>query len=140
MMIEFGDRLQFKDSMLFLNASLERLVANLVDSEKKELKPKIHQLLKGLKPTGEADFEKSEKFQILCQKGVYPYDWLNAEAKLEEKQLQSNADFRNGLRDEECAPEDYERAQKVWKLWNMKTFRDYHELYLKCKTYVKYFI
>ena len=140
MMIEFENRLQFKDSMLFLNASLERLVANLVDTEKKESKPKFHQLLKGLNPTGEAGFENTEKFQILCQKGVYPYDWMNDEAKLEEKQLPSIADFRNGLRDEECDPEDYERAQKVWKLWNMKTFRDYHELYLKCKTYVKYFI
>ena len=107
-------------------------MANLVDSEKKESKPKFHQLLKGLNPTEEEGFEKSEKFQILCQKGVYPYDWMNDEAKLEEKQLPPIEDFKSGLREEECAPEDYERAQKVWKLWNMKTFRDYHELYLKC--------
>ena len=112
--------------MLFLNASLERLVANLVDSEKKESKHKFHQLLKGLNPTGEAGFENTEKFQILCKKGVYPYDWMNDEAKLEEKQLPPIEDFRNGLRDEDCAPEDYMLAQKVWNLWGMKTFRDFH--------------
>ena len=112
MMIEFGKRLQFKDSMLFLNASLERLVSNLVDSEKKEMKSKFHHLLGGLNTSAEEDFIKGEKFQILCQKGIYPYDWMTAEEKFEEKQLPTIGDFRNGLRDEECAKEDYDRFHK----------------------------
>ena len=139
-MIEFGDRLQFKDSMIFLNASLERLVANLVDSEKKDMKPKFHQLLKGLNPTVDGDFEKSEKFQVLCQKGVYPYDWMNDEAKLEEKQLPIIEDFKNGLRDEECAPEDYARAQKVWELWGMKPSETITSSILNVGVCSKYFI
>ena len=57
---------------------------------------------------------------------------MNDEVKLEDKQLPTIEDFRNGLHDEECAPEDYARGQKVWKIWEMKTFRDYHELYLRC--------
>ena len=60
---------------------------------------------------------------------------MTSEDKFEEKQLSTIGEFRNRLRDEDCAPADYARAQKVWKLWDMKCFRDYHELYLKCMSF-----
>ena len=35
------------------------------------------------------------------------------------------------LDDKHISDEDYEHAQKVWKVFGMKTMRDYHDLYLK---------
>ncbi|CAG8650024.1 6331_t:CDS:2 [Paraglomus brasilianum] len=39
--------------------------------------------------------------------------------------------FSSILNKSTCAPKDYERAQEVWKAFGMKTFREYHDLYLK---------
>jgi hypothetical protein len=35
------------------------------------------------------------------------------------------------LSGEDITDEDYEHAQKVWKVFGCKTFRDYHNLYNK---------
>ena len=32
----------------------------------------------------------------------------------------------------DISDEDYARAQEMWKTFNCKTFKDYHDLYLKC--------
>ena len=39
--------------------------------------------------------------------------------------------FFSKLIDSEISDEDYEHAQKVWKQFEMKTFREYHDLYRK---------
>ena len=54
----------------------------------------------------------------------------NAE-KLDLPSLQPQASFDNSLRKEKCCDEDYKRAQEVWQVIVFKSFRDYHEHYLK---------
>ena len=68
---------------------------------------------------------------LLKQKGIYPYDWMDNEEKLKQEQLPTQAEFDSLLRNEKCSNEDYERAQTVWKEFGLKTFLEYHELYLK---------
>ncbi|CAB3989585.1 RNA-directed DNA polymerase from mobile element jockey [Paramuricea clavata] len=51
--------------------------------------------------------------------------------KFSEPSLPPQKEFYSSLTDEDITNEDYNHAQKVWKSFDMKTMRDYHDLYLK---------
>ena len=63
--------------------------------------------------------------KLLTRKGVFPY------SKLNDKSLPSIDDFYDYLSKKACSKEDYEHAQKVWKHFKCKTFKDYQDLYLR---------
>jgi len=67
----------------------------------------------------------------LCRKNVYPYDWANRLKKLDHPTLPPKKEFYSRLNDEHISEEDYAHAQKVWKEFEMTSFRDYHNLYNK---------
>jgi len=73
----------------------------------------------------------SKNFELCLRKGVFPYDWFDCLEKLTEKQFSPKEAFFSKLIDSEILDEDYEHAQKVWKQFEMKSFRKYHDLYLK---------
>ncbi|CAB3991349.1 Gastrula zinc finger [Paramuricea clavata] len=96
--------LVFIDSIQFMASSLEALVSNL----------------------------SPEDFRIVVtQKGVFPYEFLDDISKLNTKGLPSKDKFYSSLYESEVKEEDYQRAQKVWDHFKMKTMRDYHDLYLE---------
>ncbi|VDI52955.1 Hypothetical predicted protein [Mytilus galloprovincialis] len=68
---------------------------------------------------------------MMIRKGVYPYDYTDGPAKLEETQLPSKEDFFSTLTGDHISDEDYAHAQRVWKAFECKTMRDYHNLYLE---------
>ena len=70
-----------------------------------------------------------EKRDLLLRKGVYPYDWVDSIDKFSETQLPPQELFYSKLNDEGISDEDYLHAQEVWKEFNCKTFRDYHNIY-----------
>ncbi|XP_072019741.1 uncharacterized protein [Amphiura filiformis] len=105
--------LRFIDSFKFMAAGLGKLVENL--DEFFEL-PKFYQ---------------DEQLQLLLRKGVYPYDHVNSLEKLQETSLPPKDTFYSKLNEEHISDEDYEHAQKVWNTFEMKTMREYHDLYLK---------
>jgi hypothetical protein len=97
----------------------------------------LDKLAKGL---GKDDFENldlmtshctTEQREILKQKGVYPYEYMNGLDRLEETSLPSKREFFSSLTNEDISDTDYERARNVWNTFGMKTMRDYHDLYLK---------
>ena len=49
--------------------------------------------------------------------------------KLKETQLPPKEAFYSKLNDEDMSDEDYEHARKVWETFEMKTLKDYHNLY-----------
>ena len=51
--------------------------------------------------------------------------------KLNETQLPPKEAFYSKLNKSHISDEDYERALKVWREFDCKTMRDYHDLYLK---------
>ena len=114
-MIPIYFEIRFIDSFKFMALSLEKLVGNL-DEEKDFLNTK--QEFKG-------------KYKYFTRKGVYPYDYVDDFSKLEEKQLPPIGEFYSKLNDKDIRKEDYQHAIKVWKVFNCKTIRDYHDLYLK---------
>jgi hypothetical protein len=65
------------------------------------------------------------------QKGVYPYEYMNGFDKLGKATLPPKIKFFSKLNNADISDADYERAQNVWNVFDMKTMRDYHDLYLK---------
>ena len=76
-------------------------------------------------------FFQGSKKEMLIRKGVYQYDYVDCLEKLDEKKLPEKESFYSILSEEGISDEDYTHAQKVWKEFEMKTMRDYHDLYLK---------
>ena len=108
-------QLRFIDSMKFMKSGLDELVKNL----------------------GENDFKNIEKYfngeqlRLLKRKGVYPYEWLDSVERLEENHLPPKSAFFSKLSGEDISEENYKHAQKVWDTFEMKSMRDYHNLYNK---------
>ena len=111
---KFKYKIRFMDSFRFLPASIDKLAGNLEPNQFKYTRDVFG---------GECD--------ILQRKGVFPYDWFDSFEKLKETKLPPNEEFCSKLNVSEISDSDYEQAQKVWYHFGMKTFREYHDLYLK---------
>jgi len=105
--------IRFVDSYKFMMASLDKLVGNLNDF------PII------------SEYFPEQSRELLLRKGVFPYDWFNTLEKYIETQLPSKEEFYSKLSDSDITDDDVVHAQKVWEHFGMKTFREYHDLYLK---------
>ena len=109
-----GNHLIFLDSFQFMSSSLDNLIKNLPDEAFKYTKQ---------------EFEK--KFNLMKQKGIYPYDYMDRFDRFNETQLPKKQDFHSILNNENISDEQYEHCQNVWKTFNLNTMGDYHDLYLK---------
>jgi len=67
--------------------------------------------------------------ELLLRKSAYPYDYVNCIDKLSERSLPPKDKFYSRLNDEDVTDDDYNHAKTVWKEFDMKTLRDYLELY-----------
>ena len=110
-----GNHLTFIDSFQFMSSSLDKLVSNL---------PK-----KALKYTSN-EF-KGKRLNLMSQKGVYPYDFMDSFEKFNQTELPTKDQFYSILNDQHITDNDYQHAQNVWETFNLKTMGDYHDLYLK---------
>ena len=107
--------IRFIDSFKFMATSLEKLVNNLPEDDFINL----------------SLYYSGNKFNLLARKIVYPYEYMDSLEKLEETKLPPKEAFYSRLNDGGISDEDYAHAQKVWKVFKMKYFKDYHELYNK---------
>ena len=116
MALMLGKHLTFIDSFQFMSQSLDKLTSNLPDD--------------AFKYTSEAF--KNEKFQLMKQKGVYPYDcFMDSFDKFDETELPDKEDFYSILTDEHISENQYKHAQTVWNKFSLKIMGDYHDLHLK---------
>ena len=60
---------------------------------------------------------------FLLRKGVYPYKYMNNWEIFDEATLPPKDVFHSNLNIEDISNEDYTHAQKVWDLFQTKTFR-----------------
>ena len=109
--------LVFKDSLQFLSSSLDGLVKNVPECEL------IH--TEGLARQVGVDLA------LLRRKGVYPYQWVDSEAKFASQALPPIEAFHSDLTDEACSPDDYEHARSVWAAAGCQNFGEYHDIYLR---------
>ncbi|KAK6998843.1 hypothetical protein BgiMline_008450 [Biomphalaria glabrata] len=115
--------LRFIDSNLFLSASLEKLVQNLVDAQVDSTEKFKHTL--------EMTGKDADLLKLLQRKQVYPYEYFTQLEVFKEKRLPPKTAFYNSLKNEHISEKDYAHAQEVWKAFNLKTLEDYHNLYVK---------
>ena len=107
--------IRFIDSFKFMASSFDKLIANL----------------------DEASFQCVNRFfhgqavDLVRGKGVYTYDHVDSITKLSETKLPPQEQFYSELNHSNISDEDYEHARTVWKYFDMKTMKDYHNLYIK---------
>ena len=78
------------------------------------------------------DIIKTEKcLDLLTEKGVYPYDYMNSFDKFNDERLPSKEQFYSRLTEEDITNDDYNKAKQVWKHFDIKNMGEYHDLYLK---------
>ena len=122
--MSWGQHLVFKDSLQFLSCSLERLAANLLKAGREN----FVNLLK--------EFPVADNVDLLLRKGVYPYDYMDAQERFAEVQLPPIEAFHSKLRDEDITAAEYQHAKNVWTRFNCANIGDYHDLYLKTDVFL----
>lgn len=111
------------DSIMFLNASLDQLVTRLKNSGG-EFKENFKTLVQVY---GEDDAK------ILCQKGIYFYDYIHDFDQFNECELPAKDQFYNLLNEKNITDEEYEYAEFVYNRF-CDSLGSYHDLYLKIDT------
>ena len=110
----FGNHLTFIDSFQFMSSSLDKLVSNLPKNDLIY----ISQVFKG------------KRLNLMSQKGVYPYDFMDRFEKFDQTELPTKDQFYSILNDQHITDDEYDHAKKVWKAFKIKTMGEYHDLYL----------
>ena len=109
-----GNHLMFMDSFQFMSSSLDKLVSNLPKDD--------------LIYTSKAF--KGKRLDLMSQKGVYPYDYMDSFEKFNEKELPTKNQFYSILNNQHITDDEYNHAKEVWNTFMIRTLGDYHDLYL----------
>ena len=72
-----------------------------------------------------------EFLELVKQKGVYPYEYMNSFKKFSKNKLPNRCKFFSSLKDVFITEKDYLKADNIWSVFKMNTMDDYHDLYLK---------
>ena len=115
MSFSISSKLGFIDSFQFLSSSLDSLVKNLGQDDFAYLSQEFDNTL----------------LDLVKQKGFYPYKYMTDSDKFKE-QLPRKEKFYSSLTGKKISDKEYEHVHKVLNKFDMKTMKDYHNLYLKC--------
>ena len=74
---------------------------------------------------------KGNKLEVIKKKGIYPYEYMNSFQKFKENNLPCKECFFNSLKNCPVSDKEYQRANDIWNIFNIKNLREYHDLYLK---------
>ena len=110
-----GNHLVFLDSFQFMSSSHDNFVKNLPDEAFKYTQQEF----------------KKEQFNLMKQKGVYPYDHMDSFQKFEKTELPTKEQFYSILNNESISDEQYKHAQNMWNTFKLQSMGEYHDLYLK---------
>ena len=106
-------KIRFIDSFKFMAASLDSLVNNLPEDAFNNLKK----------------YYTGDKLSLVKRKGVYPYEYMDSLERFKETKLPPKEAFYSRLTEEDISDEYYTHAKKVWRVFKMEHFQDYHNLY-----------
>ncbi len=116
---------EFKDSLKFLLKSIDKSAKVLYDKDKAGIEN-----FKNL--TSHFTDLPIDILELLVQKGVFPYSYLDSFDKLESTEYPNYESFYDNLKDTNIEIKEYERGKKLWNYFKCKSFREYMELYLTC--------
>ena len=132
----FIGTLHFKDSYLFLNTSLEKLVANLKAKGRKEENMEIlfkHTL---------AYFQEKWKhlsmdaFEMLTRKGIYPYEYMSSIDRFRETQLPPKEAYYNEITMKHISIDEYKFAHLIFNTFQLKNLGELHDLYMETDVFL----
>ncbi|KAF7988912.1 hypothetical protein HCN44_007222, partial [Aphidius gifuensis] len=107
--------LRFIDSFRFMSSSIDRLSSDLSNDQKIITRSECN----------------SEYFDLLCRKGVFPYEYIDSWEKLTETTLPPKKEFFSKLNNSDISDADYEHAKNIWEKFQINTLGEYSDLYLK---------
>jgi hypothetical protein len=119
--VQWGKHIVFRDSLQFLNSSLEQLVCSLQRSGRQYF-THLHAVFAEQYPNAAVD--------LVERKGGFCYDYLSGIERLDEPFLPGRDQFYNRMKEAECLEQEYAHAQHVWMAFGCNTIKDYMELYL----------
>ena len=96
--------LKFIDSIQFMASSLEKLVENLHNDNPTTKYDDFHFMKQ----------EFGDDINLVCQKGFYPYEWMDDTDKLNQEGLPEIESFYSQLSQKSISPKDYTHATNVY--------------------------
>ena len=91
-------------------------------------------LVQSLAAVGRCKFSHTARHyphsDLVFAKGNYPYEYIDERDRFLLTELPPIDAFYSSLFEEPITPEEYERAQKVWREFKIKKMQKYHDLYL----------
>ena len=122
MSIIVNNSIVFLDSLQFCKASLDSLASNLNNDDFKHLMSEF----------------PIDKLEILKRKDPCPYEWVNSYKKFIYPRSPPKESFYSSIDDGErrksngyISTAQYLHLKLVWRKFEFKTFKDYHDHYLK---------
>ena len=122
--VQWGANIVFHDSLQFLPSSLDSFVKSLAKTGRQNFFL-LHDTMRNFYPEA-----TDEMIQLVEQKGVFCYDYIDKFERLDETSLLPREQFYNRLAGEDCFEADYARAQRVWRDFKFQHIGDYMRLYL----------
>ena len=110
-----NNKLSFIESFQFLSTSIDSLAKNLRKDDFKYLSQEFD----------------NNVLDLVKRKGFYPYEYMSDFEKFKEE-LPSKEKFYSSLTNRKISNKEHEHVLNVWKKFEMKTIKDYDDLYLKC--------
>ena len=98
-----------------LTVCLDSLVKNLSDNDFKYLSEEF----------------SGEFLELVKQKGVYPYEYMDSFKKFSENKQLDRYTFFSSLKDKCISEKDYLKANNILNVFKRNTIGDYREFYLK---------
>jgi hypothetical protein len=124
-------KVEFKDSLAFLGAGVSALGKELRKDAEKNLPLTMDSIRGMLKERGVTDPDVVEEaLSCVTRKGIWPYTWFTDRSKFAATELPPIDEFEN------LSESDYKHGQRVWRLFNCKTMRDFHDLYIALDVYI----
>ena len=107
--VQWGLNIVFRDFLQFLTSSLDSLVKSLAKTKRQNFFL-LHYTMQNFYPDA-----TDEMVQLVEQKGVCCYDYIDKFERLDETSLPPREQLYNRLAGEDCSKADYARAQRVWR-------------------------
>ena len=140
-------KLRFIDSFRFMSTSLSEFVYNMSgnfnsiecklcteNNRCEDTKKLIEGLIKKFPSLYQFCNGDLNKFILLLRKGIYPYEDMDNWEKFDETTLPPKEAFYSNLNLENISDEDYEHAQKVRNISEIKNRGEYHDLHFQSDT------
>ena len=123
-----------KSNLCFVRVMNETLLFKCSDCDKEYEKELNNELIGRFANTYKLCDNDLDKFIMLLRKGVYPYEYIDAWDKFNEKVLPGKESFYSNLILENISEIDYAHANNVFKKFNLNNLGEYHDLYVRSDT------